>query len=295
MSSFTDGAAATDIDRQRTRAAVCAVRSESSEGREDGGGRAATRRRASQVADPRVKTRAATANAMRLAERVQARDPSLKDAEEQSFFVALRVCDFRAGGAPWSRPSEATQAQARWLERWRLIRDYIVEQNIGLVYTMMGRFRSAGVDVDELTSDAMMAFIRAVEQFNPFLGFRFSTYACNVIVRAAIRRKRSIASHQQRFRGSDCGFFDPDSMSGKKAVTSLYLERMHRAIRQNLAGLTPMELHVISKRFPTDHSPAPTLKEIGLASGFSKERIRQLQNQALLKLRAALLADPALK
>lgn len=61
------------------------------------------------------------------------------------------------------------------------------------------------------------------------------------------------------------------------------------------SGLTPVEASVLAERFP-QHSERPlTFQEIGHALGLCKERIRQIQETALGKLRAALEADPVLQ
>ena len=53
---------------------------------------------------------------------------------------------------------------------------------------------------------------------------------------------------------------------------------------------------VLSRRFPSDPSrKRQTLEQIGRDIRVSKERVRQIQNGALLKLRSAMEADPVLR
>ena len=66
-------------------------------------------------------------------------------------------------------------------------------------------------------------------------------------------------------------------------------------------GITPNDEEVIdggamlAQRFPLDGERGATLGTIGRAVGLSKERVRQIQNGALHKLRAILNADPLLQ
>ncbi len=56
-------------------------------------------------------------------------------------------------------------------------------------------------------------------------------------------------------------------------------------LRRMLDALSPMEARILRWRFGLDHEEELTLKEIGDKYNLSRERIRQLQEQALLKMR----------
>jgi RNA polymerase primary sigma factor len=49
--------------------------------------------------------------------------------------------------------------------------------------------------------------------------------------------------------------------------------------------LDPREVTILRARFGLDGGPAQTLDEVGRKVGLTRERIRQLQNLALTKLR----------
>ena len=59
-----------------------------------------------------------------------------------------------------------------------------------------------------------------------------------------------------------------------------------------VATLNPMERDIIEQRFGLGGAPASTLTTIGERYALSRERIRQVQNQALAKLRVALESSP---
>ncbi|MFH0903375.1 MAG: sigma-70 family RNA polymerase sigma factor [Pseudomonadota bacterium] len=59
-------------------------------------------------------------------------------------------------------------------------------------------------------------------------------------------------------------------------------------VREMLHGLKPIEADILRQRFGLDDDHELTLKEIGDKYNLSRERIRQLQEQALIKMRRAL-------
>ena len=65
-------------------------------------------------------------------------------------------------------------------------------------------------------------------------------------------------------------------------------KNMQEEIAELLGVLDPRELKIINSRFGLDGGRAKTLEEVGQRFGVTRERIRQLQNIALAKLRRAL-------
>lgn len=69
-----------------------------------------------------------------------------------------------------------------------------------------------------------------------------------------------------------------------RLINQAVLEEARKLIR----NLRPMEAEIIVRRFGLDGEEEATLKQIGMKYNLSRERIRQLQEQALQKLRKAL-------
>ena len=63
-------------------------------------------------------------------------------------------------------------------------------------------------------------------------------------------------------------------------------------LRKVLHVLDARERAILSLRFPLSDDTPPTLEHIGKKFKVTRERIRQIQNSALKKLRAALEARP---
>lgn len=244
------------------------------------------------VPDPKLRTKSAAEDAIRIVDWILAGKEG-PEPDEQELFIALHTCAYRAARREGKRPIPHEE-RMEWARRWQRIREYTVEKNMGLVYSMIARFGSRNVDEDDMLSDALFALARAVDRFNPWRGYRFSTYACNVIARALMRRGKQESHYRKRFPVQhDVSFERPDRSPDDQ--TELYVERLHRALEQNLGDLTELESRILAQRFPAQREDRLTFQEIGDSIGLSKERVRQIQNIALGKLREALSDDPALK
>ena len=220
-------------------------------------------------------------------------DRQQDEPDEHALFAALHTCAYRARRQSGEKPVSERE-RMRWIRRWQHIRAYLVERNQGLVYSLINKFRASSTDEDDLLSDAMFGLTRAVDRFNPWKGYRFSTYACNVIVRALSRRGKRESRYRQLFPVQyDVSFERAEPASD--FATDLRVERLTRVLNNNLGDLTDLESAVVTQRFLGENALRPTLREIAETVGLSKERVRQIQNIALRKLRDVLNADPILK
>ena len=61
-------------------------------------------------------------------------------------------------------------------------RSRMIEENIGLVHSIASRFTGRGVEYEDLFQTGCIGLIKAVDNFDASLGYRFSTYAVPVIM-----------------------------------------------------------------------------------------------------------------
>lgn len=227
----------------------------------------------------------------------------LRPDEETLLFKQLHSCGhrlselYRVASNDGLRGS-IKQRYGHWAQRYHRIRARLIESNLGLVYDMISRCRFEVLDRDELTGEGMMALLRAVDTFDPWRGYRFSTYACNAIIRAFSRSSMQESRRRRRITG---GFEEELEVSDAPETAhtnqrELFAERLQQILRLDSAVLNDIEKTVLARRFPLEEDrPRQTLSEIGAQMRVSKERVRQIQLSAIAKLRRALAEDGILQ
>ena len=186
-----------------------------------------------------------------------------------------------------------TMARARefldWHRKFEHFREYLVRTNLALVLAMAKRTRLGDVDFAEVVSEGNMALLRAVDKFSIDRGFKFSTYACRAILKAFSRTAMKSSKHRTRFPVE----FEPEMEQSDWAdrrrdqIEDDCIDELKAIVDRNLADLSSVEQTVIRRRFnwqQAEESPM-TLEEVGKIIGVTKERVRQIQNKALAKIR----------
>ncbi|HEY2840124.1 MAG TPA: sigma-70 family RNA polymerase sigma factor, partial [Pirellulales bacterium] len=176
-----------------------------------------------------------------------------------------------------------------WHRKFEHFREYLTRTNLALVLAMAKRTRLGDVDFAEIVSEGNMALLRAVDKFNVDRGFKFSTYACRAILKAFSRTSLKSSRYKTRFPVE----FEPDYEKSdwadrrRDAVEEDCVDELKQIVDRNLAELSDVEQTVIRRRFnwqQAEDSPM-TLEEVGQIIGVTKERVRQIQNKALTKIR----------
>jgi RNA polymerase sigma factor (sigma-70 family) len=200
----------------------------------------------------------------------------------------------------WENPNrkpnpEQAEKILWWYRRADLIREQIAETNLALVLAMAKRTRMSEVDFADLVSEGNMALLRAVDKFDAGRGYKFSTYACRAILKAFSRQGMKLSKYRQRFPTD----FDPKLEKSNFLETKRAdferdaAEEVKRIVSDNRADLTDVERTVIEHRFGLESGEEKpmTLEQVGQIIGVTKERVRQIQNKAMEKLRLELEAN----
>lgn len=171
------------------------------------------------------------------------------------------------------------------LAEWH--RDRIVEANLRLVFSIVKKFVNPNNTFDDLLSDGIVGLIRAVEKFDFDRGFRFSTYATQVVRRNSYR---TVVVNQQDRQKVASGLQDMDLEISDEGRSSVISEKRWHELRSRLAvmldDLDRREKFIVRARFSLgSHRKVHTLQSLADRLGISKERVRQLERRAMDKLR----------
>jgi len=223
--------------------------------------------------------------------------PLLTPDQERSMFQRMNYLRYRASHLLGTEASKKGVCQ--WdLERaegllraanWH--RDSIVQANLRLVISIVKKFANNQCSFDDLLSDGIIALMRAVEKFDYDRGFRFSTYATQVVRRNCYRMVMDRQEERLKVTNS---VYEPGLDVADDVRTPTMSEGRWSIMRQHLGALLDQldrrEKFIIRARFSLGgHRRVQTLQSLADALGVSKERVRQLEKRAMDKLR--LLAD----
>lgn len=234
---------------------------------------------------------------------------------------------------------------ARQLQQGDLkAKNRMIESNLRLVVKIARRYVRSGMPILDLIEEGNIGLIRAVEKFDPELGFRFSTYGAwwiqQTIERAIMSQNRTIRlpvhvvkrlnsclrvsrelakelDHEptideiakrinkpaaevektlalnERVISIDMPISEDINKPLSDTIGSNCADPAQIALAANLKShvsrwldkLTPMQRAVVERRFGLNEYEATTLEQTGIEIGLTRERVRQLQSEALKSLR----------
>ena len=238
------------------------------------------------------------------------------------------------------------QALARKKNKDKKAFNRLVEANLRYVIKIARQYVGKGLDILDLVSEGNLGLIKAVEKFDPTLGFRFSTYATwwikNSIQRAiqgnvTIRVPTHILEKEYNFKKQIDDLRQGLNREPTKEEVSVHLKRpigdivkvlkagvpvlyfeematdddrptletipanikspedltlgadIYKELDLKLNRLSKVEQDVLSMRFGLRNHDILTLIQIAKKFGFCRERIRQIQMQAMEKLGVLML------
>lgn len=188
----------------------------------------------------------------------------------------------------WDKAGRSAEARD-WRRHYLDLRDAIVLGNRKLVNKVVRRWLQTPDRSDDLLGECHIVLIQTVEAYNPWLGIRFSTYAYTCLIRALSRQhKRLTFDLLARSQPLDL-MADGGPSENDPEPTSTGDTRLEEFFRDDHPLLSDREKTILTRRFRDGSSDGVnTLVKVGKELGLSKERVRQVQTEAINKLRVAL-------
>lgn len=216
----------------------------------------------------------------------------LNPEQERQLFCRMNYLKYRANAIRSTLNEGRVNAKAvkqirQLLREAEAIRNRIIHANVRLVMSIVKQFADERNPFDDLLSEGLSCLIKAVDKFDFDRGFRFSTYATRAVRREVLR----LVQRQHRDRGR--------FSSGSQELLSQQLapgdlpegvhmswQQVDRSITTMLGQLDDREKFIVQARYGFDNlGEKPTFQYLGELMGISKERVRQLEQRALTKLR----------
>jgi len=225
-------------------------------------------------------------------------EPRLLSAErERELFMQMNYLKFRANSLrsrldPDAPEPEAVDRCERLLRAAVVLRDQIIRSNVRLVIAVVKKFVTPQHSFDDLLSDGMYSLMQAVDKFDYDRGFRFSTYAYRAIARNAYRTVTDRYKQSDRFAtGSYEAISEAIDENSSSATNEQAWDQLRHSLSTLLDRLDRRERFIIRSRYALgSHRQVRTFQCLAEKLGVSKERVRQLEQRAVAKLRT-MVAD----
>jgi len=169
------------------------------------------------------------------------------------------------------------------------VKNEITRANLRLVVSIAKKHLGGPQELFELVSDGNISLMKAVEKFDYSRGFRFSTYASWAIMRNYARTIPQERFQLYRYEATQDEVLDIAAGLAKFDPNEVNLPELRESIDAVLAQLSPRERTILIDHYGLDKTqPAKTLDQLGKSLGISKERVRQIELEALRRLRTIL-------
>lgn len=187
-------------------------------------------------------------------------------------------------------------------------RNAILKSNLRCVFSIANKYRGCGVPMQYLISEGNMGLMYAIEKFDISNDVKFVTYATwwvKYYISDYIKRRGKVSANEvQSFVETDrgnllIGIFDEedDNTTEGGIVSDMEIDdeavakqkAQEKTIDKLLSELDKRERKIIEDYYGLYGKKEKNLDEISEEIGISKERVRQIKNACIIKMRSEVL------
>lgn len=207
------------------------------------------------------------------------------------------------GSTPLLTEEQERQLSVRALNGDERAKNRLVEANLRFVAAIARQYVDKGLNMDDLISEGNVGLVKAASKYDASRGLRFANYAV-VYIRRQIEKALQKESSEQRVESRKNGTTrSVDAPLGAKPTQSLlsvladsnakhadertYSASLENAVEKVLEMLDERETQVVRSYYGIGQEHL-TMAEIGQDMGLKRERVRQVRDRAVRRMKKAL-------
>lgn len=222
----------------------------------------------------------------------------LNDFERSSQIYFNEISEFK----PLSKEEEYSLWEKYRKNNDIKARDKLIKSNLKFVASVARGYQGLGLSYSDLIAEGNCGLMKAIDKFDYEKGFKTISYSVWWIKQSileALKERVGIEGEslpqdfekQNNYDDDDYNvdYLIKDEYIDYSTIDEVKTDELKKIISSLTNSLTSREKYVITEYFGLNSKEGLTLEEIGNTIGLTKERVRQIKEKALKKLRSEAL------